>query len=1038
KVENVKRPVWYLFNCTLNPESGIVNNLMKIKVFENSIKSSAEVLKPCGLDLIDLVTNQNKSENHLRSITSAYSLIVAMQIALVDVLSAVGIVPGGLIGQGMGELLCGYVDGCLSAEQVVLAAYWTAKALEESSVEDGAMVDLGISWSEAHKWCPKDIFLSRHLSEDYVTVSGPKKSVKAFEEKMRSGNIFTKEIACQGYLLHCHTMYSYAATAGLWESLEKIMENPKPRSSRWISSSYKQSEWNNPSSKFADACYFVHNLVSPVLLHQALLQVPENAIIMEISPHHLPQYIQKGMTRDIEYIRVLEKDTDSTVSVLSSIGRLYDLGLNPDIEKLYPEVQFPVPKNTPMISPLIKWDHSRNWFVPRWDERLGSSEMIVDVDVGSEDSSEKYLLDHCVDGRILYPACGYLLLAWKALAEMVHKDYESLPVVFEDVAIHRATIVSKSGTITFTVNLTYIGKRFEVSEGGSIVCTGRMDFPDETEKKSFSLCFQESDAKTLSLNANDIYKELKLRGYEYGLNFQGIIGSDMEGSKGLLKWIGEWVVFLDAVLQFSVLSVQEKGLALPTRIQKLFIDPVVFKTSIKKSLKKYGGVPVFCDKYSKKVISDGIELKNVSLEFTQRHPNRQISLLEEYRFVPYYETNILSKQQEESLIKYIDVCSSVAKKTLELLRRNGDEIYSILKKSKFSDETLIKNCLESHTDSHILLMSLCDIMNSATGDDFARKVENHIKNYFLERDLDMLSQTLLQENPLRGVVDIVLESTISRNLKIAEVSESSLPLCSKISEIVKAGQCTITNYAIAHSKPNSLDKSRLPSGNINISKWNSGSSLTFKDIDLFVTKFLNCSKQEYARTLANALATIKDGGFVIALQRTRFVPAEMFFSAVGNPIESVYSESDLEQIFKELKLRVICKKSDSLTSTLYLLRKIPVTSYDDIVIPIVEGRYEKWVTELREKVTNQPNDSTRIWLVSEGTDFSGIIGLVNCLRLEPCGSSIRCVFISEGASSLPHFSPKAQFYQEIMENDLTMNVFKSNSWGTYRHFKMPE
>ncbi|GFT86796.1 fatty acid synthase, partial [Nephila pilipes] len=321
KVENVKRPVWYLFNCTLNPESGIVNNLMKIKVFENSIKSSAEVLKPFGLDLINLVTNQNKSENHLRSITSAYSMIVATQIALVEVLSAVGIVPGGLIGHGMGELLCGYVDGCLSAEQVVLAAYWTAKVLEESSLVDGAMVDLGISWSEAHKCCPKDIFLSRHLSEYYVSVSGSIKSVKAFEEKMRSENIFTKEIACQGYPLHCHNMYSYANTARLWKSLEKIMENPKPRSSRWISSSYKQSEWNNPSSKFADAKYFVHNLVSPVLLHQALLQVPENAIIIEISQHHLPQYIKKGMTRDIEYIRVLEKDTDSTVSVLSSIGR---------------------------------------------------------------------------------------------------------------------------------------------------------------------------------------------------------------------------------------------------------------------------------------------------------------------------------------------------------------------------------------------------------------------------------------------------------------------------------------------------------------------------------------------------------------------------------------------------------------------------------------------------------------------------------------------------------------------------------------------
>ncbi|GFU22758.1 fatty acid synthase, partial [Nephila pilipes] len=1039
KVDNVKRPVWYIFNCTGNQESMMTKNLMQVKVFANSIKRSAEVLKPYRLDLIDLIINESKPSDHLRNITEAYSLTVAMQIALVDVLNAVAIVPGGLIGLGVGELLCAYADGSLSAEQVILASYWTAKMFEEAILEGGAMVDIGTSWSEAHKLCPKDIFISRYLSQDYVTISGPQNSVKAFIDKYKAEIAFTKEVDSHGYALHCHLMC--AATGRLQKTLEMIMAKPKLRSSRWISSSYKQSEWNNLTSKFADACYFVHNLVSPVLLHEALLQVPKNAIVMEISPHHLPQDIQNGMTRETQYIRLVEKDIAPTVSVLSSIGRLYALGQNPDIEKLYPEVQFPVPKNTPMISPLIKWDHSKSWFVPRWDERLGSSEMVVDVDVGSEDSSEKYLLDHCLDGRILYPACGYLLLAWKALAEMIHKDYESLPVVFEDVTIHRATIVSKSEPVSFVVNFTYIGKKFEICEGDSIVCTGRMNIPGITEKKSVSPYFQEIDVKALSLNANDIYKELKLRGYEYGPNFQGIIASDMNGNKGLLKLMDEWILFLDSMFHFTLISFQERALALPTRIQKLSIDPVFHKTFLKKSLKEYQGVPVSYDKNIRKCNSGGIELQNLNLEFTPRHPNRQVLLLEEYRFVPYHEPNILYIQEEESLLKYIDVCSSVAKKTLELLGRNGDEISSILKKSIFSDEELIKNYVESHTDNHVLLTSLCDIMDSATYKDLGQKVENHISNYMFQRDLDLLSQTLLQENPLRGVVDVVLENTISRNLEIVEVSDTSFPFCANIYDIVQTEQCKITNYTIAHSKPNLLDMSRLPLGNINVSKWDPGTLLNFKDIDLFVTKYLNCSKQEYARTLENALVTIKDGGFIIALQRTRFVPAEMFFSAVGNTIESIYSESDLEQIFKDLKLRVICKKSDSLTSTLYLLRKIPVKSYDDIVIPIVEGRYEKWVAELREKVieiTYQPNDPMRIWLVSEGTDCSGIIGLVNCLRLEPGGSSIRCVFIMEGATALPQFSPKAQFYREIMENDLTMNVFKSNSWGTYRHFKMPE
>ncbi|GFR25329.1 fatty acid synthase, partial [Trichonephila clavata] len=197
----------------------MVKNLMEIEVFASSVKKSAETLKRYGLDLIDLLTNEEKTEIHLRNITSAYSMIVAIQIGLIDILNAVGIVPEGLIGYGVEELLCGYADASLTAEQVILAAYWTARTLEESNFEAGTMVDLGMSWSEVHKYCPKDIFPSRHLAEEHVTVSGPKSSVKSSVEKVKAENIFTAEVESHGYALHCHLMD--AATESLRRNLEK-------------------------------------------------------------------------------------------------------------------------------------------------------------------------------------------------------------------------------------------------------------------------------------------------------------------------------------------------------------------------------------------------------------------------------------------------------------------------------------------------------------------------------------------------------------------------------------------------------------------------------------------------------------------------------------------------------------------------------------------------------------------------------------------------------------------------------------------------
>ncbi|GFY76640.1 fatty acid synthase [Trichonephila inaurata madagascariensis] len=97
---------------------------------------------------------------------------------------------------------------------------------------------------------------------------------------------------------------------------EQIMVNPKPRSSGWISSSYVESEWNNPTAKSADACYFAHNLVSPILLHEALLHIPKDAVVLKISPYHLPQNVIACETECL-----FEKDIDPTLSILSCIGR---------------------------------------------------------------------------------------------------------------------------------------------------------------------------------------------------------------------------------------------------------------------------------------------------------------------------------------------------------------------------------------------------------------------------------------------------------------------------------------------------------------------------------------------------------------------------------------------------------------------------------------------------------------------------------------------------------------------------------------------
>lgn len=61
------------------------------------------------------------------------------------------------------------------------------------------------------------------------------------------------------------------------------------------------------------------------------------------------------------------------------------------------------------------------------------------------ESPDQYLVDHSINGRVIFPATGYLCLVWRTLARTLDQNMEQVPVVFEDVALHQATILPKTG-----------------------------------------------------------------------------------------------------------------------------------------------------------------------------------------------------------------------------------------------------------------------------------------------------------------------------------------------------------------------------------------------------------------------------------------------------------------------------------------------------------------------------------------------------------------------------------------------------------------
>ena len=109
------------------------------------------------------------------------------------------------------------------------------------------------------------------------------------------------------------------------------------------------------------------------------------------------------------------------------VERIYENGVDIDIAKLYPSVVFPVSRGTPMISPLIKWEHSEDHFVTRYESKIPKCERIITVNISDNDFD--FISGHTIDGkfqivqnliltnllflspgRVLFPATGYLYI----------------------------------------------------------------------------------------------------------------------------------------------------------------------------------------------------------------------------------------------------------------------------------------------------------------------------------------------------------------------------------------------------------------------------------------------------------------------------------------------------------------------------------------------------------------------------------------------------------------------------------------------------
>ncbi|XP_038846838.1 fatty acid synthase-like [Salvelinus namaycush] len=285
KTEATPRPLWYVCSGMGTQWGGMGRSLMQLPEFRESILRSDLALKDTGMCVSSLLMEADEST--FEDTIQAFVGLAAIQIAQIDLLQKLGLQPDGIVGHSVGELACGYADGSLSHSEAILAAYWRGRSINEANLPPGGMAAVGLTWAECKAQCPQGVVPACHNAEDTVTISGPAEAVSRFVSELKESGVFAKEVRSAGVAFHSYYMASIAPA--LLAALKRVIKEPKLRSSRWISTSIPQKDWDSPLALYSSAEYHCNNLVSPVLFQEGLSLVPDNAVVVEIAPHALLQ-----------------------------------------------------------------------------------------------------------------------------------------------------------------------------------------------------------------------------------------------------------------------------------------------------------------------------------------------------------------------------------------------------------------------------------------------------------------------------------------------------------------------------------------------------------------------------------------------------------------------------------------------------------------------------------------------------------------------------------------------------------------------------
>ncbi|KAK6956533.1 hypothetical protein Daesc_001811 [Daldinia eschscholtzii] len=400
-------------------------------------------------------------------------LCTALQIAIYRQFERFGVVPSAVVGHSSGEIAAAYVAGHISLEFALKAAYYRGLVSSTSTSKNGSMAAIGLGARELAAFLPEGVVVACENSPKSSTISGDRELLERTVSNIKEAKPDTfARLLKVDMAYHSHHMDPLAKQYLQLLQLEKpSVDSSRGRSSKVTFMSSVTTKVIEKSAELGPQ-YWVSNLVSPVRFNtavQSLMQLRGDCdILLEIGPHGalagpLRQICTEGSWQ-CNYVASQKRGSDSAVSLLSALGKLFQENVSIDFSAL-----FPGGRVVPGL-PSYAWDHSGQTFwnesrlAIAWRQRKYPHHCILGVKTTESTDSEpiwrnvlhlddaSWLVDHKVGQDVVFPFAGYCVMAGEAIRQVAGAEVGS-GYHLRHVVAHTGLVLNDSKPVEIITSL---------------------------------------------------------------------------------------------------------------------------------------------------------------------------------------------------------------------------------------------------------------------------------------------------------------------------------------------------------------------------------------------------------------------------------------------------------------------------------------------------------------------------------------------------------------------------------------------------------